>query len=418
MPRSTAPSSRADDPGREAISNAARTPCAVSTMAITGGPSGPSAATASGVAFGSTIASRSSSARSARSSSNHGVSTPLDANTFEGLSLGHVRGGQWRRASRASALAAGATASSRSATTRVGFRGRVPWRACARRCPARRGESGGGRARRPWPVYMSDIRRSVKRGLCLTRPRKSDINPLAGHSARGREVDGFEGSPVPRVRRPGRAQGRGGRGPRARPRRSGDRRHRLGAEPPRRRHPRGHLALPGRASRTRSGSRSWAVSRSSARASTGWQVGERVLPYLMDTCGACRYCRTGRESLCLAPGFISFSTGGGYAEQLACSVRAPDPDPRRGSDVDAAALQVAFATSWHMLFTRAKLRAGRDRADQLGRQRDRLGGRSARQAGGRVRDRQRVERREARARAATSAWTPASTTRRRTSSRR
>ncbi len=32
----------------------------------------------------------------------------------------------------------------------------------------------------------------------------------------------------------------------------------------------------------------------------GWEVGDRVMPYLMDTCGDCRYCRTGRESLCLA----------------------------------------------------------------------------------------------------------------------
>jgi NADPH:quinone reductase-like Zn-dependent oxidoreductase len=78
----------------------------------------------------------------------------------------------------------------------------------------------------------------------------------------------------------------------------------------------------------------------------------------MDTCGECRYCRTGRESLCLAPGFISFSTSGGYAEKLACPVRHLIRIPDEVSDVDAAALQVAFATSWHMLFTRAKLQPG------------------------------------------------------------
>ena len=52
-------------------------PAAVSTIAITGGPSAPRAATASGVAFGSTSASSSSSAAAARSSSNHGVPAPL-----------------------------------------------------------------------------------------------------------------------------------------------------------------------------------------------------------------------------------------------------------------------------------------------------------------------------------------------------
>jgi NADPH:quinone reductase-like Zn-dependent oxidoreductase len=88
---------------------------------------------------------------------------------------------------------------------------------------------------------------------------------------------------------------------------------------------------------------------------TGWQVGERVMPYLMDTCGHCRYCRTGRESLCLTPGFISFTTSGGYAEKLACPARHLIRVPEELSDEAAAATQIAFGTAWHMLFTRAKL---------------------------------------------------------------
>ncbi len=88
----------------------------------------------------------------------------------------------------------------------------------------------------------------------------------------------------------------------------------------------------------------------------GWQVGDRVLAFLLDTCGTCRYCATGRESLCLTPGFISFSTGGGYAEKLACPARHLIRIPDEVSDVDAAAIQVAFATAWHMLFTRAGLK--------------------------------------------------------------
>ena len=87
----------------------------------------------------------------------------------------------------------------------------------------------------------------------------------------------------------------------------------------------------------------------------GWQPGDRVLPYLMYTCGECRYCRTNRESLCLTPGFISFSTGGGYAERLTCPVRHLLRVPDELSDMEAAAAQIAFATAWHMLFTRAKL---------------------------------------------------------------
>ena len=90
----------------------------------------------------------------------------------------------------------------------------------------------------------------------------------------------------------------------------------------------------------------------------GWSVGDRVNPYIMETCGECRYCATGRENLCLTPGFISFSTGGGYAERVAVKARNLIRTPDGVSYEEAAALQVAFATSWHMLFTRGNLRAG------------------------------------------------------------
>jgi NADPH:quinone reductase-like Zn-dependent oxidoreductase len=91
---------------------------------------------------------------------------------------------------------------------------------------------------------------------------------------------------------------------------------------------------------------------------TGWRVGDRVMPFLMDTCGSCRFCRTGRESLCLTPGFISFSTSGGYAEKLACSAGHLLRIPDEIGDEAAAALQIAFGTAWHMLFTRGRLQIG------------------------------------------------------------
>lgn len=90
----------------------------------------------------------------------------------------------------------------------------------------------------------------------------------------------------------------------------------------------------------------------------GWQVGERVLPFLMATCGECRFCRTGREPLCTNAGFISFSTSGGYAEQLVCSTRHLMRVPDELSDEAAAAMQIAFGTAWHMLFERGRLRVG------------------------------------------------------------
>jgi NADPH:quinone reductase-like Zn-dependent oxidoreductase len=91
---------------------------------------------------------------------------------------------------------------------------------------------------------------------------------------------------------------------------------------------------------------------------TGWEIGDRVMPYLMDTCGECRYCRSGRESLCLTPGFISFTTSGGYAEKLACPIRHLIRIPDALTEEEAAATQIAFATAWHMLFTRARLQPG------------------------------------------------------------
>jgi NADPH:quinone reductase-like Zn-dependent oxidoreductase len=94
------------------------------------------------------------------------------------------------------------------------------------------------------------------------------------------------------------------------------------------------------------------------RGTQEWNVGDRVIPYLMNTCGECRYCRTGRESLCLTPGFISFSTSGGYAEKLTCSVRHLIRVPDALSDEAAAATQIAFGTAWHMLFNRGKLQPG------------------------------------------------------------
>ncbi len=90
----------------------------------------------------------------------------------------------------------------------------------------------------------------------------------------------------------------------------------------------------------------------------GWAPGDRVMPYLMSPCGTCRFCVTGRESLCLTAGFISFSTGGGYAERLACSARYLIRVPEGLGDAEAAALQVAFGTAWHMLFTRGRLQTG------------------------------------------------------------
>jgi NADPH:quinone reductase-like Zn-dependent oxidoreductase len=91
----------------------------------------------------------------------------------------------------------------------------------------------------------------------------------------------------------------------------------------------------------------------------GWQVGDRVAIYLIATCGACVYCRTGRESLCTAPDwFVGMGSGGAYAEKVICKTSQLVRIPDGVTDVEAAASNIAFGTAWHMLVTRAKLRPG------------------------------------------------------------
>jgi NADPH:quinone reductase-like Zn-dependent oxidoreductase len=82
------------------------------------------------------------------------------------------------------------------------------------------------------------------------------------------------------------------------------------------------------------------------------------MPKLMNTCGKCEYCLTGRESLCDNAQFIGLYYGGGFAEQVCCSASQLIRVPEGISDTDAAALQISFATAWHMLFTRGHLQVG------------------------------------------------------------
>jgi NADPH:quinone reductase-like Zn-dependent oxidoreductase len=88
-----------------------------------------------------------------------------------------------------------------------------------------------------------------------------------------------------------------------------------------------------------------------------WQEGDRVAPYLMGTDPDHLMSRTGRENLSPSA-FIGVSMPGGYAEYTAIPERHLVRTPDSMTDIEAAAFQIAFATSYHMLFTRGELTMG------------------------------------------------------------
>jgi propanol-preferring alcohol dehydrogenase len=54
----------------------------------------------------------------------------------------------------------------------------------------------------------------------------------------------------------------------------------------------------------------------------GWRVGQRVgVPWLGWTCGACRFCRSGRENLCERARFTGYQIPGGFAEYALADAR-------------------------------------------------------------------------------------------------
>ncbi len=75
---------------------------------------------------------------------------------------------------------------------------------------------------------------------------------------------------------------------------------------------------------------------------TRFSVGDRVgIPWLGWTCGACRFCRSGRENLCERARFTGYDLDGGYAEAAVADARYAFPLPAGYSDAEAAPLLCA-----------------------------------------------------------------------------
>ncbi len=75
---------------------------------------------------------------------------------------------------------------------------------------------------------------------------------------------------------------------------------------------------------------------------TRFRTGDRVgVPWLGGTCGACVYCRTGRENLCDRARFTGYHRDGGYAEFAVADARYAFPIPDGFGDLEAAPLLCA-----------------------------------------------------------------------------
>jgi propanol-preferring alcohol dehydrogenase len=79
-------------------------------------------------------------------------------------------------------------------------------------------------------------------------------------------------------------------------------------------------------------------------------VGQRIgVPWLGGTCGACTYCRSGRENLCDRPAFTGYTRDGGYATHVVADARYCFPLPETADPVQQAPLLCAGLIGWRAL---------------------------------------------------------------------
>lgn len=81
-----------------------------------------------------------------------------------------------------------------------------------------------------------------------------------------------------------------------------------------------------------------------------FEAGQRVgAAWLRSACGACRFCRSGRENLCESARFNGYHADGGYAEFMAVPEKFAYAVPDRFADADAAPLMCAGIVGYRAL---------------------------------------------------------------------
>ena len=88
--------------------------------------------------------------------------------------------------------------------------------------------------------------------------------------------------------------------------------------------------------------------------------GQKTLVNPTLSCGACPACATGDDNLCRSYDVIGRRRNGGYAELVTVPAANCLPYPENLAWEQAAAVPLVFLTAWHMLVTRARVKAGED----------------------------------------------------------
>jgi propanol-preferring alcohol dehydrogenase len=89
------------------------------------------------------------------------------------------------------------------------------------------------------------------------------------------------------------------------------------------------------------------------------KVGDRVTCHFYLTCRTCRFCRSGRETLCTAfRGYVGMACDGAYAQYMAIPAANVAPIPTEVSDLEAAIAADAVCTPYHACREEARVGPG------------------------------------------------------------
>ncbi len=91
---------------------------------------------------------------------------------------------------------------------------------------------------------------------------------------------------------------------------------------------------------------------------TGLTSGQRVIVFPGFSCGTCEFCLAGERTVCLRYGYLGAHKDGGYAELVRVPAANCLPLAETLGFEAAAALPLAFLTSWHALIAKAGLKPG------------------------------------------------------------